>query len=796
MSKNKLNFTLFLFIIIFFVNNSRSQTVKINVRDNDRKPMPGATVQLTKTSDSKEFFASTNQEGIAVFEKLENTLYAVKISFVGFETLNKSIMVKPDERTFWFRLKESSVGIDVVEVKAKTPLIRQEDDKMIIDPENMAQTSTNTLEVLESTPGLFVDQDGGIYLSSATPAKVYINGREQKMNNQDVSTILRSLPPGSVQRIEVMRTPSTKYDAASSGGIINIVLKKGVKIGRFGSVSAGFNQGKYGNKFAGFTINNSGEKTSQYLNVNYNYNDMEELLNVNRLLQTDTFLRQSAITRNLNHQMYAGYGITYDPNEKLNLSYDGRINYSIPQTKTNNSNLTETIEDVYLSENQNIIENNSDFINIQQDFGALVKLDSSGSEWDSKFSYNFNSRILNQDYEYIFTIPSNYSINGFGDNEQQRHFSVLQSDLTYHFPKKLKIETGVKSSFQNFNSNVKYFYLLGETSLEDPSRTNSFNYNESINAAYFQFSKTIKDGLILKTGVRMEHTYMKGSQTIPSDTSFLINRADFFPYIYLSRRIIKMMGIELHAYMIYRRTINRPEYGMLNPAISFVDQYMYETGNPALKPQFSDNVEINVSFEDHPVFAIGRNYTTDIFSQVVYQNPQFEDVAIRTYDNLGKNIETYLRGMVGIPPGGKYFFALGAQFSKNEYDGLYENQPLSYSRSSWRFFTFHMLSITKNTKFTVFGFIMKDGFMNFYELKDFGMLNIGLRQNFLDNKLTVSFNVRDIFKTMLVAYELNQGGVNAWGDRYTDNRRFGINIRYTFGIGKKEEKKGFFEFEE
>ncbi|MBK6949284.1 MAG: TonB-dependent receptor plug domain-containing protein [Haliscomenobacter sp.] len=90
----------------------------------------------------------------------------------------------------------------------------------------MANTSTNTLEILEKTPGLFVDQDGNIYLTSATPAVVYINGREQRMGAQDIAGILRSLPPDNIQRIEVLRTPSTKYDAASSGGIVNVVLKK------------------------------------------------------------------------------------------------------------------------------------------------------------------------------------------------------------------------------------------------------------------------------------------------------------------------------------------------------------------------------------------------------------------------------------------------------------------------------------------------------------------------------------------------------------------------------------------
>lgn len=84
---------------------------------------------------------------------------------------------------------------------------------------------------------------GGVYISGTTPAKIYINGREQKLSNQDIATILRSLPPNSVEKIEIIRSPSTKYDAATTGGIINIVLKKGVKLGKFGSVNIGANQG-------------------------------------------------------------------------------------------------------------------------------------------------------------------------------------------------------------------------------------------------------------------------------------------------------------------------------------------------------------------------------------------------------------------------------------------------------------------------------------------------------------------------------------------------------------------------
>src|SRR4029078_3522570 len=136
-----------------------------------------------------------------------------------------------------------------VTVTSQKPLMRQEDDKTIVDPENLAASSTSSYEVIEKTPGLFVDQDGNIYINSLSPAAIYINGREMKMSTSDIATMLKSLPSNSISRIEIVRTPSEKYDASGGGGIINIVLKKGVKIGLTGSVTAGCQQGTYANKF-------------------------------------------------------------------------------------------------------------------------------------------------------------------------------------------------------------------------------------------------------------------------------------------------------------------------------------------------------------------------------------------------------------------------------------------------------------------------------------------------------------------------------------------------------------------
>lgn len=784
-----------LFIFCFTIKTLFGQELKIMVKDNDRQPLIGATIQIINISDSTSIARVTGQNGIAVFDAVKNGLYEVKISYVGFQAIEKIITLKTQRNTLDFQLKEKEISLKEVSITARKPLITQEDDKMIIDPEPIANSSTNTLEVLESTPGLYVDQDGNIFLNGASPATIYINGREQKMSTEDIATLLRSLPPGSVQRIEIMRTPSTKYDASSTGGIVNVILKKGVKIGRFMSMNIGMNQGVYGNRFAGFSLNNSSDKSTTYLNLNYNLNDVVEDLNSNRYLNKDTVLYQSNKLRRTSNQMYVGYGFTYDFTDKLNFSYDGRINANLPKTSSRSTNLIETLENIQLSESDNSNSGSSIFMNVQQDFGLIFKIDTLGSNWDTKLSFSINKNSSDQDYSSNYSFPINFSFSGDGSNNQNRYFIEFQSDLTYQLPLKFKVETGIKSSYQNYNSNTDYFISINGNRTSDPSRTNAFNYQELINAAYAQASKTFAWKLLLKTGVRVEQTYMNGVQTIPTDTSFVLNRVDWFPYVYLSRPIFKIADFELRAYLIYRKTINRPDYQSLNPYRKYIDELEYETGNPFLKPQFTDNIEMNVSFDDTPLFAIGQNYTNDIFSSVVYRDPSNENISVRTFDNIGKSKETYFRGMAGIPPGKKYFFGAGAQYNLNEYDGVYQNMPLKYTRGSWRFFTFHSLQLFKNTKLTMFGFMMTNGNYNFYELNTFGSLNFGLNQTFLNKKLTITLNARDVLRTMVTQFELNQGDIRSSGSRYTDNQRFGINIRYNFGIRKKEDKKGSMGFE-
>jgi Outer membrane protein beta-barrel family len=291
----------------------------------------------------------------------------------------------------------------------------------------------------------------------------------------------------------------------------------------------------------------------------------------------------------------------------------------------------------------------------------------------------------------------------------------------------------------------------------------------------------------------MENTNMEGRQFVPGDTSFTIHRTDFFPYVYISKKVMTIAGYDLRAYLVYRRTISRPVYGQLNPFPRYVDQYLSEVGNPALRPQFTQNYEANISVDEKPVLAIGVNDTRDIFTNVTYQSDTSKSQAYRTYDNLGKNREWYFRGIGVIPPGKKYFAVLGVQYNYNRYNGQYEGAPLTFEKGTWTFFTYHSLKFAKTSQATLFGFIRLKGQQQFYELSSFGAMNASINRQFFKNKLIITCSMNDIFASNKNDFTLQQGSVNASGFRRGDTRRFGLNIRYNFGIRKKEESPAIFD---
>ena len=775
-------------LIIGLIQNTlfaQMAPLKLTVLDNKNQSIAFANIaiQMIDSTISQNQVADSN--GVVNLFLQRGKLYAFKTSAIGYQIDNRTIKFE-NLNSLKIQLKETNGQLKEVVVTSTKPLIRQEDDKSVVDPEPLAASSTNAYETMEKIPGIFIDQDGNIYLNGLSPAGIQINGRELRMSATDMATLLKSLPPSSIQKIELVRTPSAKYDASGGGGVVNIVLKKGVKIGLNGSLNTGMNQGVYGNQFIGLTLNNTTDKYNSYLNTQYNQNDGYSIVNTDRFLSADTVLKQTAKTLSPNKYAYIGFGLGRNWTDRFELNYDARVSGQSFINSTNNASVLEKISaKKNLSSIASLVENDGSNFNFNQSVRSKLKLDSLGGEWTIDFSYNFIQSNTDQTYNNTF-FAGGLASKGSGNFTNDRDFLTYQTD----YKKKrfgITIEAGLKSSILSFRNKANYQKDLNGIIVNDAFRTSAYNFKEQINAGYLQGSKTWGP-VVLKVGTRVEQTIMQGNQRIPSDTSFSLNRTDPFPYVFLSRKLFKIAGYEMRGYLVYRKTISRPSYEFLNPFPKYIDPFLYETGNPSLKPQFTSNYEANISVDDKPIFAFGVNETKDIFTNVLYQSPTNNQVAYRTYDNLGKSRETYFRGIAVIPPGKAFFAVVGAQLNHNVYNGIYEQKPIVFDKATWTFFTFQSLKLDKLSTFTINGFWRTNGQQQFYELNNFGQLNSSLNRLFLNKKLTITISMNDIFFTNKNTFTLRQGSIYAVGFRENDSRRFGINIRYNFGIKPKEQK--------
>ena len=777
--------------VLSAVAYAQKVSVNVIVKNEKNERMQNVSVKIFTLTDS--LIAEKILTSGVYFSLAPNNTYLLKISDSSIAAAEKILLLGNRDTSINIAVVSKTKNLETVVVTSRKPLVKQEDDKTIVDAEVLANSSTNAYEVLEKVPGAVVDQDGNLYLNSATPATIQVNGREVKLSPADLASLLKSLPASSVTKIEILRTPSAKYDAGSSGGIVNIVLKKGIKLGTSGSVNAGFFQGRYYTATAGFNLNHSFKKINTTLSYQYtDRNNFEELKSDRFILMDSTVIKQTAYTRYPAINNYLSAGIDAELNKKWTMGYAVRFSANNTHSNTQNDINILNIKTQSLSgKNQSLIKNNGSSYFIGNDWNAQYKIDTLGSKWDIEADYDYFHNKNNQEYNNLFILPVQSSLAGNGNIDNQKNIFNAETNLTLKLKNKLTVETGGKFNFSRSSNSAIYFNDNGSGARLDSFQSNKFRYREQISAAYFQLAKTFKD-FTVKPGMRLEHTDISGNQLFPKDTSLGIKRTDLFPYLYLRQPISKLFGFKLIGNAIYRRSINRPYYEALNPYPKYVDQYLFEVGNPRLRPQFTSNYEFNITADDFPIFSIGLNDIKDIFTNVTYQDSSTK-IVYRTFDNLGRNKEMYLRFVGGVPPGKKYFFYMGAQHNRSHYTGLYQGQPLNYKRGSWTFFMYHNYKPSSTFNISVNGFMRIKGLQNFYELKTFGQLNLSLNKAILKKKMNIILSGNDIFKTNQYKFNIQQAGINATGSRVNDTRRIGLTLRYNLGIKPKADKNETFD---
>lgn len=788
---------------LFFYLGLAAQTGNIitgTVLDELEKLMVAASVSLLKAGDSTLVkIALTNKDGVYEFTDIKEGKYLVTYSSVGYE--NKwggpyelvSVALKLDP----VRLNVVAKGLGTVTVVSKRPFIETKIDKTVINVEaSPTSAGATALEVLEKSPGITVDNDGVISLKGKSGVIVMMDGKPTHLSPTDLANLLRNLPASSLDQIELMTNPSSKFDASGNAGVINIKTKKGGKNDGFnGSVMVGATVSVFKQDGNVYFI----PKSQNSLTFNYKKNKLNFFGNYNpNVFRGRNFqeIQRTKLDENMNVLGYNELVSRFrfgNENQTLKLGLDyfadkkntfGVVvsgfdfaGHPVPTTITTSFDENHQV----LSSLHSIADNKIRFRNLTSNINYRHLIDTAGRELTADLDYiiydNTSRMLLSTDIYNASGQPVGERMLLQGYLPSDINIFSFKSDYVHPFKKGGRIEAGVKSSFVKNDNLVNYVRWYDNKWVPD-ARSNHFKYEENINAVYASANTQIKKWSF-QGGLRLENTISKGHQ-VTNDSSFKRNFTNLFPSAFISYDITKSNQVKVS----YSRRITRPNYQDLNPFIYFLDSLSYRKGNPFLLPQFTDNFELSHSFKNKFITTLNYSNTSDVISMILKPDG---NLVYLTSENVSKfrNIGISITAPVTIT---KWWTTnMFTNIFYNHYKGLYESRPLDISYTSFTVNMTQTFTIKQGFTAEMSGFYRARGVNQLNILEPMYVISFGAQKQVMKGKGTLRLNLRDPFALQQFKANLKYDIVDSGVQSRWDNRQITASFTYRFGKNGAQE---------
>lgn len=738
----------------------------------------------------------TDETGTFHIARLPEGSYILSISFIGYKTIEKTFTLSGQTPGVNFRnllLQEDSQLLNEVKVSGQRPQMKFDIDKKVFNvDQNISSTGGTASDVLTNIPSVEVDNEGEVSLRGSSDVTVWINGRASGLSADNRAQILEQLPAESIERIEVITNPSAKFSPEGTSGIINIVLKEGRRSGYYGSLQTGTDT--RGGWNASGNVNYSGNKTEMYAGVGYRERKREGGSLSNRT-NTDasgkpvSFLNQTTDNDGRGRQTFARAGLTWQltQSDRLNLGAFGMFGKH-KQTKTINylSNIPGSfLSSERISDSDNPMKGGHVELGYKHDFSKTGNLDvvASWNTWnmDQKNTYRQNSVFENEETTHSYQ---------WQKNKIQSHDWELQADYANAFNEFNKIEAGYKGTFSRKKSPVET--KSGDTAEDarpDERLYNRFYYNQDIHALYATYSGRLGN-FGYQAGLRGEYSrtdtrslaYGQGKGEVSPDKDDYFS---IFPSVFLTYTLPAQNEIQLN----YSRRINRPWGHQLNPFMNITDSTNISFGNPHLTPQYSNSTELNYikNWEAHTlsVSAYYRN-THDVIQRIRYLE---DNIMKSTFENVA---ETQSAGAEIV--GKNHLFAMldlttTVNLYYNKLNGFSylpagADQPVSGKSNedfSWNAKIIANLVLPASFSVQVTGnYDSRQLIAQGYRKANYS-LDAGIRKAFLNRKLSLSINGRDLFNSRKWKTETSGNGFRQYASYWRTGCTIGFTLTYSFG---------------
>lgn len=721
----------------------------------------------------------TRDDGSFLFSDIKPGKYVLTVVAMGYRTKATSINLTDKTDIGEIRLAPQSTNLSAVVVMADKPLVKMDVDKLSYDLQADPESKVNSvLDMMRKVPMLSLDHEENIQMKGSGNYRIMINGKPSAMLERDPKEILRSMPASTIQSIEVITNPPSKYDGEGLVGIINIVTIKNVDNGYNGNLN--FNQRfPSGGPNLGSSINFKQGKWG----VSANMNGML-FFDPSRTSVTDR--ETSGLEISSLRQDGDGEYRSRNANARLQLSYDidslnlvsGQYAYSLGRYNgagyLNSNFLTPGFNEYYyLQSESNGSRNSTDAaLNYQMGFKrnkqTLVTVSYRYLRYfnDSGNDVVFSNRIN-------YNLPDYRQFNEGGTTEQTVQFDYVQPI------RKLTMETGVKGIFRSGNSNFNYHAKNGAGNyVLVPAFTNQFENEQDVYSFYNSWQLSAGNWGI-KGGFRLEHTRLY-ADFISSNTKLDRNYLNWLPTVSLSRNFKNKSSVGFG----FSQRIQRPGIWDMNPFVDRSNPNLERSGNPGLRPVVANNFQLTYNRSGKTSISVGLSHSfIDNAIQYGVLYDESANVNRLIMSNTGKNKTTGMNLNIGQPLSSKwnmnfttnlnYVFVTGFVDGKPaENDGFKGNFALS---TSYRFNRGWRANANMNYLLTPEVLLQGEGIAIFFS-------GASVSKDLFKEKLSISGSVNNPFNKFMffpnyirgANYNLLVGGQGYF-------RAFSYSLNYKFG---------------
>ena len=552
-----------------------AQTITGKVIDN-LGTIPFANVSITNKKGDIITGTTTNDNGF--FElKTKGDSYTIEISFLGYTTWEKEIYLTKNLDLGTILLEENAESLDEITIKTEKRMLERKIDRVVFNVEkSIAATGGNGIDVLKITPGIQV-QNNTFSILGKGATQVMINGRLSPLTGSDLSSFLSGFSASDIVKVEVITNPPSKYDASGNGGLINIVLKKGVQNSWRSSTTVAYNQNRYNFTTLNTNLLYRKEKISLSASLNTTKGAFENLEGI-EISYPNNFWDIEVAGKTSKDQFSGRFLVDYEVSDNTTFGIQYLGNSANPNI---DSKTTSTISDrndqlvrSLQNEGNNKTDNTNHSINVHlfstlDSIGRNLSFDADYFRFNSANNLSFTTDLYDSDgvFQGLSSAASNNS------NQKIENFSS-QMDLAYPI-KNVNLSYGIKASFTKSMSDVLYYNTITGNPILDPNRSNTFQFEENVLAAYFSGNTKLNTKLTMQFGVRFEDTKTTGINAA-INTENTNNYSKLFPSLYLSYE----KNEKNHFGFAYGKRINRPNFRDLNPFRFYINDNSYSEGNP------------------------------------------------------------------------------------------------------------------------------------------------------------------------------------------------------------------------